>query len=86
MHDSLEFYAMYRSRLDHVGDSKAKAPVTGGKRTNIGVQRVVGKILIASGRVLVACGMRWVGHAGTSPDRGPADARAIAGRRIETYG
>ena len=84
MHESLEFYAMYRSRLDHVGDSRAKAPVTVGERR--GVRRVFGKILIASGRVLVACGTRWIGHAGTSPDRGPADARAIAGRRIKTYG
>jgi len=86
MHDSLEFYAMYRSRLDHVGNSRAKAPVAVGERSDMGVRRAFGKALIASGRVLVEFGLRWVGYNGAPHDRHPRDTKAIVGRGLETYG
>lgn len=62
-HDSLDFYAMYRSKFDLAGNGTARdrSSWRKGSTGHTVLRRVIGQILMRSGRILVSVGTRLTG-------------------------
>ena len=78
MHDSMEFYEVYRSRLieDRGADVLRRSrPLARPRRRGRPLPRVCGRVLLASGHLLVAAGERLASGVG-----------GAAGARVRAHG
>jgi len=69
MHDSMDFYAIYRSRLIEDGGAEVvrrSRPLARPRRRGRPLPRVCGRVLLASGYLLVAAGERLAGGAASA--------------------
>ena len=61
MHDSMDFYAIYRSRLIEDGGAEVvrrSRPLARPRRRGRPLPRIFGRVLLASGHLLVTAGER----------------------------
>jgi hypothetical protein len=64
MHDSMEFYELYRSRLIEDGGAEGVRrgrPLARPRRRGRPLPRLCGRVLLASGHLLVTAGARLAG-------------------------